>query len=274
MNYNISPGYLQAAGTTLLAGRDLTLHDDKKAPKVALVNRTVCGQGFRIGEKAIGGHFKFWGGNRAEVVGVVEDGKYRTLTEDQQPAMFFSFQQQQSSGTWLLVRSQRDPQEIAAALDEHAARPGCGIAAQHRDLEPGDGFGVICGARGHGGAGRARAARRDAGGDGNLRHGLLYREQAPARTGDSHGARRAAEAGAARGAGTGVCAAGGGLGGRYGLGVLATKVLSFIVYQAAPKDPVVLGGVVLTMLLLGLVAAWIPAQRALAVNPMILMREE
>jgi ABC-type antimicrobial peptide transport system permease subunit len=58
------------------------------------------------------------------------------------------------------------------------------------------------------------------------------------------------------------------------LGVLASKVLSFIVYQAAPRDPVVLGGVVLTMLALGLVAAWIPAQKALAVNPMILMREE
>jgi ABC-type lipoprotein release transport system permease subunit len=35
-----------------------------------------------------------------------------------------------------------------------------------------------------------------------------------------------------------------------------------------------LGGVVLAMLVLGLTAAWIPAQKALAVNPMILMREE
>ena len=58
------------------------------------------------------------------------------------------------------------------------------------------------------------------------------------------------------------------------LGVLATKVLSFIVYQATPKDPLVLGGVVLTMLVLGLLAAWIPAQKALAVDPMILLREE
>ena len=58
------------------------------------------------------------------------------------------------------------------------------------------------------------------------------------------------------------------------LGVLASKVLSFIVYQAAPGDPLVLAGVVLTMLLIGLAAAWIPAQKALAVNPMILMREE
>src|ERR1039457_1240390 len=36
MNYNISPGYLDAAETRLIAGRDLTLHDDEKAPKVAL----------------------------------------------------------------------------------------------------------------------------------------------------------------------------------------------------------------------------------------------
>ena len=39
MNYNISPGYIEAAGTRLLAGRDLTCSDDTKAPKVALVNR-------------------------------------------------------------------------------------------------------------------------------------------------------------------------------------------------------------------------------------------
>jgi ABC-type antimicrobial peptide transport system permease subunit len=38
------------------------------------------------------------------------------------------------------------------------------------------------------------------------------------------------------------------------LGVLATRVLAFIVYQATPRDPIVLGGVVLTMALLGLLA--------------------
>jgi ABC-type antimicrobial peptide transport system permease subunit len=58
------------------------------------------------------------------------------------------------------------------------------------------------------------------------------------------------------------------------LGILASRVLAFIVYQATPRDPLVLGGVVLAMLLLGLVATWIPAQRALSVNPMILLREE
>ena len=58
------------------------------------------------------------------------------------------------------------------------------------------------------------------------------------------------------------------------LGVLATRVLSSIVYQATPRDPLVLAGVVLAMSLLGLVATWIPAQRALSVDPLMLLREE
>ena len=58
------------------------------------------------------------------------------------------------------------------------------------------------------------------------------------------------------------------------LGLLASKVLAFIVYQATPRDPVVLTGVVLSMALLGLLATWIPAQRALSIDPLVLLREE
>jgi ABC-type antimicrobial peptide transport system permease subunit len=58
------------------------------------------------------------------------------------------------------------------------------------------------------------------------------------------------------------------------LGILASRVLTLIVYQATPRDPLVLAGVVLAMALLGLLATWIPARRALSVDPMILLREE
>jgi len=58
------------------------------------------------------------------------------------------------------------------------------------------------------------------------------------------------------------------------LGILATRVLAFIVYQATPRDPIVLAGAVVAMSLLGLLATWIPAQRALRVDPLILLREE
>jgi ABC-type antimicrobial peptide transport system permease subunit len=58
------------------------------------------------------------------------------------------------------------------------------------------------------------------------------------------------------------------------LGVLASRVLAFIVFQATSRDPLVLVGVVLAMSLLGLVATWIPAQRALSIDPLVLLREE
>ena len=56
------------------------------------------------------------------------------------------------------------------------------------------------------------------------------------------------------------------------LGILASRVLAFIVYQATSRDPLVLAGAVLAMLLLGLLAAWIPARRALSADPVSLLR--
>jgi ABC-type antimicrobial peptide transport system permease subunit len=58
------------------------------------------------------------------------------------------------------------------------------------------------------------------------------------------------------------------------LGILASRVLAFIVYQATPRDPVVLTGAVVAMALLGSVATWIPALRALSIDPAVLLREE
>jgi ABC-type antimicrobial peptide transport system permease subunit len=58
------------------------------------------------------------------------------------------------------------------------------------------------------------------------------------------------------------------------LGVFADRLLGQIVYQANPRDPMVIGGAVLTMALLGLAASAIPALRALAIDPSKLMREE
>ena len=58
------------------------------------------------------------------------------------------------------------------------------------------------------------------------------------------------------------------------LGVLASRLLAYLVYTATPRDPMVLAGALLAMVLVGLVATWIPARRALAVNPAQLLREE
>jgi ABC-type antimicrobial peptide transport system permease subunit len=67
-----------------------------------------------------------------------------------------------------------------------------------------------------------------------------------------------------------------GLGSLVGLliGVFASPLMGQIVYQANPRDPVVVVGAVLTMALLGVAASAIPTLRALAVDPSKLMREE
>jgi predicted permease len=274
MNYNISPGYLDAAGTTLLAGRNLTPSDDSKAPKVALVNREFATKVFGSVNKAVGGHFKYWGGERAEVVGVVEDGKYRTLTEDQKPAMFFSFLQHQESDTWLLVRSGREPEEIAKALDEklHGLDAGLPFTLQTWTREMGSAlFAARVASVALGVLGLLGAMLAVTGIFGMASYTVSKRlRELGIRM--ALGARRKQVLRAALGRAFVLLSVGSVAG--MMLGVLASKVLSFIVYQAAPRDPVVLGGVVLTMLVLGLVAAWVPAQKALRVNPMILMREE
>jgi ABC-type antimicrobial peptide transport system permease subunit len=58
------------------------------------------------------------------------------------------------------------------------------------------------------------------------------------------------------------------------LAVLAKPLMGRIVYQAEPRDPLVLGGVLATMVLIGVAASWIPARRALQVDPSRLMRED
>ena len=274
MDYNVSPGYLQAAGTRLLAGRDLRFDDDKKAPTVALVNEQFAVKVFGSVEKAIGGHFKFWGGDRAEVVGVVEDGKYRTMTEDQQSAMFFSFQQHGESGTWLVVRSKRDPQEMTRALETtlHGLDSGLPLVIRPWPEEMDTAlFASRVATVALGVLGLLGAMLAVTGVFGMASYVVSKRlRELGIRVALGAGRREILRTSLGKAV---VLLAAGSVAGVV-TDLLFTRVLAFIVYQATPKDPLVLVGVTVTMLLLGLVAAWIPARRALAVDPLILLREE
>jgi predicted permease len=274
MDYNVSPGYFMAAGTTMLAGRDISWHDQKNAPVVAVVNEEFARKVFGSVQKAIGGYFKFWGGQRAQVVGVVENGKYRTLTEDQQAAMFFSFQQHPSAGMWLTVRSERDPQGMAAELGQAMRGLSTGlpftIRSWNSELDSAL-FAARVASVALGALGLLGAMLAITGIFGMASYAVSKRlREFGIRI--ALGANRREVLGAALGRAFRLLAIGSAAG--LVLGILATRVLSYIVYQATPKDPMVLSGVVLTMLTVGMVAAWIPARRALAVDPMILLREE
>src|SRR5208282_293408 len=81
--YSISPEYFHAAGTALLAGRDITWHDDQNGPRVAVVNQEFARKIFGSVANALGRYFKRRDGTRTQVVGIVQDGKYTpNLAED------------------------------------------------------------------------------------------------------------------------------------------------------------------------------------------------
>ena len=273
-NFSVSPDYFRAAGTEFLAGRTFSMHDDDKAPVVAVINREFARKVFGSVDKAIGGHFKFWGGQRAEVVGVVEDGKYETLTEDPKSAMFYSFLQHKASDTVILVRSQRDPEEIATALQRsmRSLDPALPLEIKTWDRELDSAlFAARVATVALGVLGMLGAMLAITGIFGMASYTVSKRlREFGIRI--ALGANQRRVLGAALGRAFRLLVIGSVAG--MVLGVLATRVLSYIVYQATPKDPIILGGVVLTMLAVGVLAAFIPARRALAVDPMILLRDE
>jgi len=205
---------------------------------------------------------------------VVENGKYRALTEDQQPAMFFSYQQHETSTAMFVVRSRRDPQEMAHVLETtlHGMDSALPLLirtwTQEMDtaLFPARVATVALGVLGLLGAMLAVT------GIFGMASYVVSRRLRELGIRVALGAGQRQILRTALGRAFRLLAIGSVAG--VGLGVMATKVLSFIVYQATPKDPMVLGGVTATMLLLGMIAAWIPARRALAVDPLVLLRDE
>jgi predicted permease len=273
--FSISPEYFRAAGTALLAGRDFTWQDEKNAPLVAVINREFARKIFGSVTNALGRYYKMPDGKRIQVVGIVEDGKYSpSLTDPLPPAMFLPILQTPSSETFAVVRSGGNPQHLAAAvrtklrdLDSgllsfiqpwNKAMDGALFPARMAALSLGvlGAMGAILSVTGIFGMAAYSVSKRKR--DLGIRMAL--------------GAQRKEVLTAALGRAVKLLAFGSAAG--LLLGILASRVLAAIVYQATPRDPLVLAGVVLAMAMLGLVATWIPAQRALSIDPAILLREE
>jgi len=115
--YNVSPGYFHTAGTRLLAGREFTWNDDQHSPEVAIINETFARRLFGT-DSPIGKYFNTGVSHRLRVVGVVEDGKYAFLAEAPTPALFLPILQVKNSSTVLLVRSRRPASEMVSAVRE------------------------------------------------------------------------------------------------------------------------------------------------------------
>jgi ABC-type antimicrobial peptide transport system permease subunit len=205
---------------------------------------------------------------------VVEDGKYKSLAEDPQIAMFFPILQSPSNQTLLVVRSTRDPRQLTSAIAEaiRGLDPGLPFSVRtwYDELDTAL-FASRMATLALGVLGLLGAMLAITGTFGMAAYSVTMRlRELGIRA--ALGAQRVEVLQAALSRAVKVLTIGSATG--LFLGLLGTRLLAAIVYQSTPRDPVVLSGVVIAMSILGLVATWIPAQRALAVDPARLLREE
>jgi predicted permease len=271
--FTVSPGYLEAAGTRRLGGRDVSWQDTTTRSPVAIVNQTFARRMWGDAP-AIGQRFILRRDESIEVVGVVEDGKYHAIQEAPQPVVYLPWSQDGPDRLALVVRSPRTVNEMAAPLERtlEGLVPPAEISVRnwHDSLE-----GMLF---------PARAATVSLGVMGVF--GALLAVTGIFGIAAYDVSRRMKELGIRVALGARpkevLAAAVGrpivllGVGSLVGLlsGVFASRWLGRIVYRADPMDLVVLGGAVLTMALVGGAASAIPAVRALAVDPSKLLRED
>jgi predicted permease len=112
--YQSGPGYLRAAGTRLLSGRDFDERDRDGAPKVVIVNETLVREylppGDPIGKRIGAGHDGDW----MQIVGVVEAGRYQSIGEDPMPAFWVPLEQSYNSAATVVIRTRRPEAEVLA----------------------------------------------------------------------------------------------------------------------------------------------------------------
>jgi len=126
----ISPGYFRALGIPVRAGREFTERDGKDAPPVAVINETMARRFFPdadpIGKQLKIKHYMS-DFVAHQIVGVVGDTKQMTLSDETEIEMYVSHFQQPWLSTALVVRTRSDPANAAAIVRR-------AVAAVDKDL--------------------------------------------------------------------------------------------------------------------------------------------
>jgi predicted permease len=271
--YQVSPGFLPLFQTRFVTGRDFTATDDLTHEHVAIVNRTFARR-VLLTDDAINMRFRTGAGRMVRVVGLVEDGKYGSLAEAPQPAMFRPAAQSYSSTTALLVRSSlptgvltRELERIVIGLDRRVPILARGSLSDTIAIAflPARAAGVALGAFGVLAVVLAVVGI----------YGLAaYSVSARAREIGIRVAVGARPPQALRFV-LGRTAILLGIGSLIGLiaGISAAPLLGQVAYHATTRDPLIISLVVVAMAMVGLSAAWVPARRVLALDPAQTLRD-
>jgi predicted permease len=272
----ISPRYFNAMGTPMLAGRAFTQSDRIGGSSIAIVNRAFV-QRFFPGENVLGKRLNVcWTiKNPVEIVGVAGDARQATLRESPQPTIFLPSAQAPMDFGTLVIRAKDDPRQIVRSVETaiHGVNPDQAITGvQTMEEVVSDSvaqsrfqlllltiFAVIA------------ALLASIGVYGVVSYSVTQRTQEIAIR-VALGASRSAVAGLVLRegllmAGLGVVA---GLAGALAL----TRVLRTLLFEMSPTDPVTLVSVSCLLLSVAVVAAILPARRAMRVDPVAALRYE
>jgi putative ABC transport system permease protein len=109
--------YFETMGIALLQGREFTVQDADGAPRVVVINEAFARRYFNS-ENPVGRQMRVGIPNPTlcQVIGVVRDSKYRTLSEDPTPFIYQPLAQNHETGMTLLVRTAGDPSSVAAGV--------------------------------------------------------------------------------------------------------------------------------------------------------------
>ena len=271
-----SPGYFRSYGIPMASGRDFTWADDGNAPRVMIVNQALAKQ-FWPNENAIGKHIIF---SRLptpyEIVGVVGNTRSNNLEREPQMTMYTSYAQWTRPNMTLAVRAAGgSPAALAKTM---AAR----VAAVDRDL-PITGIRTL-----DDGVQAAMAPRRQTtylvGGFAALAlvmaviglYGVVAFSMAQ-RTGEI-GIRQAI--GAQRGdilwmvMGQGLRLSLVGIVVGIGAAAALTRLMSRMLFHVSATDPMTYAGIAMVFVVVGLLASYVPAWRAMQIDPVAALRRD
>jgi putative ABC transport system permease protein len=269
----IAPNYFRTMDTTILAGRDFTDEDTEGAPNVAIVNQTMAHH-FWPGS-AVGKHILYTKSQMAEIVGVVADSKYRAIGESTPDYVYVPLAQNFEYGMQVLVRTVGDPSVGVTAIRGAVASLDSDLPASRAQ-----GLGQIvsmslwparAGAALLGAFGVLALVLAGIGTYGTVSYSVSQRSHEigvrlalGALPGDI---RRFVLGGGARLAGTGIIV---GLVGAFAV----TRVMQGLLYGVSASDPLTLVFVSAVLASAVLVACYVPARRAMQLDPMVALRHE
>src|SRR6202167_2107470 len=114
-NAEVGPRYFESLHIPILEGREFTLNDDEKAPRVIIVDHTAAGR-YWPGQDPLGKNLRVWG-SLFTVVGVARNSTHTFVNESPEPMVYMSFFQYPGYETMVQVKTEGNPVDLEPAVE-------------------------------------------------------------------------------------------------------------------------------------------------------------